>query len=77
MHRIVKEDGTNTLYPFTPAALRVSIDLELVPLGRRGEFTCSNDFYLPSRRLEEGGGGQHPVPSPQCISDGKGRGPLA
>ncbi len=24
-------------------------------------FTCSNDFYLPSRRLEEGGRGQHPV----------------
>ncbi len=26
----------------------------------REHFTCSNDFYLPSRRLD-GGGGQHPV----------------
>ncbi len=26
-----------------------------------GYKNCSNDFYLPSRRLE-GGGGQHPVP---------------
>jgi hypothetical protein len=24
------------------------------PVGRRGYFTCSNVFYLPSRRLEEG-----------------------
>ncbi len=26
-----------------------------------GYFTRSNDFYLPSLRLQEGGGGQHPV----------------
>ncbi len=26
-----------------------------IPLGRRGYFTRSNDFYLPSLRLEEGG----------------------
>jgi hypothetical protein len=28
--------------------------------GEGGCFTRSNDFYLPSTRLEEGGGGQHP-----------------
>jgi hypothetical protein len=27
-----------------------------IPVGRRGYFTCSNDFYLTWRRLEEGGG---------------------
>ncbi len=30
-------------------------------VGRRGVITHSNDFYLPSLRLEEEGGGQHPV----------------
>ncbi len=30
-------------------------------MGWRGYFTCSNDFYQPSLRLEGGGGGQHPV----------------
>ncbi len=28
--------------------------------GRGESLTCSNDFYLPSRR--RGGGGQHPMP---------------
>jgi hypothetical protein len=27
-----------------------------IPVGMRGVFTCSNYFYLPSRRLEWGGG---------------------
>ncbi len=27
-----------------------------VPVWRGGRFTCSNEDYLPSRRLEEGGG---------------------
>ncbi len=26
-----------------------------------GGFPRSNDFYLPSLRVEEGGGGRHPV----------------
>ena len=41
-----------------------------IPVGRRGCFTRSNDFYLPSLRLEEGEGGQHPVIMPShatCI----------
>jgi hypothetical protein len=29
--------------------------------GGVGYFTRSNDYYLPSLRLQEGGGGQHPV----------------
>ncbi len=32
-----------------------------IPIGRRGYFTRSNDIYLPSPRLEAGGGRQHPV----------------
>ena len=38
--------------------------------GGGGYFTRSNDFYLPSLRLEEGEGGQHPVIMPShatCI----------
>jgi hypothetical protein len=38
-----------------------------------GYFTCSNDFYLPSRRLKEGGGGQHPV-GHTCRIDQTGEG---
>ncbi len=50
----------------------------LSPRGGGGYFTCSNNFYLPSRRLEEkGGGGRdsalwarptslHHVTSPSC-----------
>ncbi len=30
-------------------------------MGGKGYFARSNDFYLPSLRLEEEGGGQHPM----------------
>ncbi len=33
-----------------------------IPEGGGGYFTRSNDFYMSSLHLEEGGGGQHPVP---------------
>jgi hypothetical protein len=40
--------------------------LSPVPVGRRGYFSRSDDFYLPSLRFYEGGGGggQHPVCQP-------------
>ncbi len=35
--------------------------------GGEGYFTRSNYFYLPSRLLEEGEGGQHPVHAPRKL----------
>ncbi len=32
-----------------------------IPVVRRGLFPRSNDFYLPSLRVDRGGGGRHPV----------------
>ncbi len=32
-----------------------------IQVGGGGSFPHSNDFYLPSLRVEEGGGGRHPV----------------
>ncbi len=29
-----------------------------IPVGRREVFSCSNYFYLPSRRIKGGGGGE-------------------
>ncbi len=46
----------NTLAPF-----RYTHCLEMgITWGGGGYFTCSNYFYLPSRRLEEKGGGSAP-----------------
>jgi hypothetical protein len=40
-----------------------------IPVGGWRYFNYSNDLYLPSRRLEEKGGGQHPVGGTLSTSD--------
>ncbi len=37
--------------------------------GGEGYFTRTNYYYLPSLRLEEEGGGQHPVSSPSQVEE--------
>jgi hypothetical protein len=59
----VSEDAGG-IEPRTVASLELAVYwLYLSPVGREGEggITCSNDFFLPSRSLEEGARGQHPV----------------
>jgi hypothetical protein len=38
--------------------------------GGGGRFTRSNDFYLPSLRLEDGGGGSAPCGPPVKVAYG-------